>query len=121
MAFAQRKRIEANGIHCLDAPGGAFYRVYLHSCHDGNNQKWTYDDMGRLHSVTYPHLCLDIINHNNNNGAEVVLHQCNDEMNQKWLFDSTTSDASKAVNGDRNDLSHTNNDAGMYHEWTKSN
>jgi hypothetical protein len=29
--------------------------------------------------------------------------------------------ASKAVNGDRNDYSHTNNDAGMYHELTNSN
>ena len=29
--------------------------------------------------------------------------------------------ASKAVNGDHNDWSHTNNEAGMYHEWTKSN
>ena len=28
--------------------------------------------------------------------------------------------ASKAVNGDLNDFSHTFNDAGMYHEWTKS-
>ena len=109
------KRIEANGIHCLDAPGGAFYRVYLHSCHDGNNQKWTYDDMGRLHSVAYPHLCLDIINHNNNNGAVVVLHQCNDAMNQKWLASTSTSNPnpSKAVNGNLTDFSHTNNDAGI--------
>ena len=30
-------------------------------------------------------------------------------------------EASKAVNGALNDLSHTNNDAGIYHEWTKSN
>ena len=29
--------------------------------------------------------------------------------------------ASKAVNGNLNDFSHTNYDAGMYHEWTKSN
>jgi hypothetical protein len=29
--------------------------------------------------------------------------------------------ASKAVNGDLNDFSCTNNEAGMYHEWTKSN
>jgi len=33
-------------------------------------------------------------------------------MNQKWLFDSTTLDASKAVNGALNDLSHTLEETG---------
>ena len=116
-------RIQADGNRCLDAPGGALYRVYWHWCHDGNNQKWTYDDMGRLHSVAYPHLCLDIINHNNNNGAVVVLHQCNDAMNQKWLASTSTSNPnpSKAVNGNLTDFSCTYNDAGMYHELSNSN
>ena len=114
-------RIQADGNRCLDAPGGAFYRVYLHSCHDGNNQKWTYDDIGRLHSVAYPHLCLDLFNHNNNNGAGLVLYQCNNNMNQKWLASTTWADpASKAVNGNLNDNSHTLVDAGMYHELTYS-
>ena len=105
-------RIQAAGNRCLDAPGGAYYRVYWHWCHDGNNQKWTNDDMGRLHSVAYPHLCLDLYANDNNNGAAVVLYQCNNYMNQQWLSASTTLDASKAVNGDFNDWSHTNNDAG---------
>jgi hypothetical protein len=104
-------RIEADGNRCLDAPGGAYSRVYWHWCHDGNNQKWTYDDMGRLHSVAYPHLCLDLYAHDNNNGAVVKLYQCNDAMNQKWLA-STSLDASKAVNVNLNDWSHTNLETG---------
>jgi hypothetical protein len=105
------KRIEADGNLCLDAPGGELWVVWLYSCHDGNNQKWTYDDMGRLHNVAYPHLCLDLYAHENINGAGVVLYQCNDAMNQKWLaFDSPP--ASNAVNGDLTDLSHTNLEAG---------
>ena len=106
------KRIEADGNRCLDAPGGAYVHVYWHFCHDGNNQKWTYDDMGRLHSVAYPHLCLDLYFFDNNNGAKVLLTQCNNYMNQQWLFDSTTSDASKAVNGNLTDWSYTLEETG---------
>ena len=110
-------RIQANGNRCLDAYG-AYYHVYWHWCHDGNNQKWTYDDMGRLHNVAYPHHCLDLYAYDNNNGAAVVLIQCNDQINQKWL---ASTNPSTAVNGNLGDHSHTNNDAGMYHELANSN
>ena len=50
----------------------------------------------------------------------------NRALNKLATQSSTTSGswgsdpASKAVNGNLNDWSHTNNDLGMYHEWTKS-
>jgi hypothetical protein len=47
----------------------------------------------------------------------------NRALNKLATQSSTTTpgdEASKAVNGNLNDNSHTNNDAGMYHEKTKS-
>ena len=47
----------------------------------------------------------------------------NRALNKPATQSSTTPgyEASKIVNGNLNDMSHTNWEAGMYHEWTKSN
>jgi hypothetical protein len=45
----------------------------------------------------------------------------NRALNKPATQSSTSDEASKAVNGNLNDNSDTNYDAGMYHEWTKSN
>ena len=47
----------------------------------------------------------------------------NRAMNKPATQSSTdgSNPASKAVNGELTDFSHTHYEAGMYHEWTKSN
>jgi len=57
--------------------------VYMHGCHDGQNQQWYLDDAGRL-KTKHDGYCLDY-NHNNKN---VYMHKCHDGKNQKWYFDN---------------------------------
>jgi hypothetical protein len=56
--------------------------VYMHKCHKGKNQHFSFDKSGRL-STKHDTKCLDY-NYNNKN---VYMHDCHKGKNQKWHFD----------------------------------
>lgn len=66
---------------CLDYHVAA-NNVIMHECHNGNNQKWYFDDKERLVSKENGK-CLDYHVAANN----VIMYDCHDGNNQKWFFE----------------------------------
>lgn len=67
---------------CLDHDFGS-QNVYMHPCHDGNNQKWYINDNKQLKNEHAPSKCLDYDFGNTN----VYMHPCHAGKNQQWYFD----------------------------------
>jgi len=69
--------------------------VYIHGCHDGRNQKWSFHGQ-TLHSA-HDGRCLDhdfIFNHS------VHVHPCHNSSNQRWYFAAAPSSSpGDAVDG----------------------
>jgi murein DD-endopeptidase MepM/ murein hydrolase activator NlpD len=60
--------------------------IRIQSCNGGNNQKWTHDAWGRLHSVADANLCLDSA-YGNSTGSFLHLYPCHAGDNQRWNAD----------------------------------
>ena len=75
----------------IDQDGG---KVQIWEYHDGINQKWYFDDVGRL--VNGGGKCLDVESSEiDQDGGKVQIWECHDGINQKWYFD----DVGRLVNG----------------------
>lgn len=75
---------------CLDVNGGDTKRgsrVVLFNCHDGLNQQWYVDSLGRIVN-RLSGLALDIRRSDKTNGAAVTLWTANGGRNQQWYVDS---------------------------------
>lgn len=67
----------------IDQDGG---KVQIWEYHDGINQKWYFDDVGRL--VNGGGKCLDVESSEiDQDGGKVQIWECHDGTNQRWQFD----------------------------------
>ena len=73
---------------CLDVIGygGPGTRVVTYPCSNGENQKWFYDDIQRLHPVHREDLCLDINSGSDSDGAFLLVWWCHGGSNQQWYI-----------------------------------
>jgi hypothetical protein len=71
---------------CLDAFGGhaRMSRIGLWGCHSGANQKWIFDEMGRVAPLTRQDLCVDGENYSWGQGARMILWDCHNGSNQTF-------------------------------------
>ncbi|CAE7276621.1 unnamed protein product, partial [Symbiodinium natans] len=74
--------VEQHSSGCMDDSGNAARNVYVHKCHNGNNQLW-YMLGGNIFTLR-DHKCLDYSMDGSDN---VYMHECHDGANQKWYFD----------------------------------
>eukprot|EP00928_Gymnodinium_smaydae_P037786 TRINITY_DN26188_c0_g6_i1.p1 TRINITY_DN26188_c0_g6~~TRINITY_DN26188_c0_g6_i1.p1 ORF type:complete len:2649 (+),score=321.37 TRINITY_DN26188_c0_g6_i1:44-7948(+) len=58
--------------------------LYMHPCHNGNNQKWRWDGE-RIRSAGHSNLCVDM-----SHGKNLVVHACHNGNNQKFFWDGTS-------------------------------
>ena len=75
-----------NGL-CLDVNTGTS-NVYMHGCHNGDNQKFYWDEDDKDLRSEWNHKCLDR-NHENN----IYMHPCTGGENQKFDFDKVDGSA----------------------------
>eukprot|EP00439_Symbiodinium_sp_Y106_P023223 s4801_g2.t2 len=83
------KEQSTNG--CVDDFASGQKNVYVHPCHNENNQLWYMLD-GNIFTL-YDHKCLDYAMDGSDN---VYMHECHDGANQKWYFDED-NDAIRSV------------------------
>jgi hypothetical protein len=71
---------------CLDVFGGHAYgnRVGIWGCHSGANQKWIFDEMGRVAPLARQDLCVDGENYSWGPGAAMILWSCHNGLNQTF-------------------------------------
>jgi len=88
---------------CLHLKGDltkAGSNVVIENCKaDLNNQKWRFDDAGRL--VNQGGLCLGVAGDATKPGANAVIQQCSDGKQQKWKLDDSkrlVNDLDKCLN-----------------------
>ncbi len=94
------RTLSSGGGKCLDADSRDFRsnggKIQVWDCHDGDNQQWHFDNVGRL--VNGGGKCLDadsVADAFRKKGGKVQVWDCHDEVNQRWEFD----DANRLVNG----------------------
>jgi len=85
------KLIEQSTNGCVDDFASGQRNVYVHPCHNENNQLWYMLD-GNIFTL-YDHKCLDYAMDGSDN---VYMHECHDGANQKWYFDED-NDAIRSV------------------------
>lgn len=70
----ENERIRVLGTNrCFDIAAGNIKKDKLitYTCHDGSNQKWSFDDKGRIHSVMDDSYCIDLPNIKLKNGTKL--------------------------------------------------
>jgi len=98
---------------CLDMKGNK--DVYMHNCHNGNNQKWYWADGATIKNVVDNKRCLDW--HLGNNNLYMPVCDQGENQNFWWNFGKTIS-IYKGVQGSRKHLSTTSN-GGKVDLWIK--
>merc|ERR1712086_473040 len=88
---------------CLDMSGNK--NVYMHNCHNGNNQKWYWADGATIKNWADKHRCLDWHLKSNNLYMNSVCNQ-GEKQNFWWNFGKTIS-IYRGVKGPKKYLSTT--------------
>ncbi|WP_433476968.1 RICIN domain-containing protein [Spirillospora sp. CA-142024] len=74
-------------LEVADGNSGNGALVTVWNCHGGSNQRWTFDDKGRIKSDLPGDKCLDVRGGNGGNGAAINLYECNASSAQQWHFE----------------------------------
>ena len=80
------RQIKGLNDKCLDAgdvnnPNNRWLRIS--TCHNGANQKWFIDNVGRIHTDAKTSLCIDSPQ-GNAQGSDLYMGECHNGNNQKW-------------------------------------
>jgi len=118
--FKIRNRLNGK---CLDLNGGSTNintRVTLFNCHDGLNQHWYVDKLGRVFN-RLANKALDLRSSNTANGGVVQIWHGHGGQNQRWYVDKTGHIRSKVGNKSLSFDEHNKNDQTFTYMWEDYN
>jgi len=101
---AARRLVNVESGMCMDVSGASTVNgapIIQHPCHDGANQKWTFQPDGTLRPDHDPGKCLDVNAWIKNNGAGIISWACHAGANQRWTYSSQAAREGSAPSADR--------------------
>ena len=114
------KSLDGKCLDVEDASGADGSNIQLYTCDGNADQKWEWtlpperpepDSAHHYRIVGLGDKCLDVLDGDTSNGANVQLYDCNGNENQSWTYDASTTEI-KGLEDKCLDVEHASTDNG---------